>query len=69
MIQKTLVKGYSHKNTQWELSNEHHHDRVDKIKKKYLCPCALDENTLSIGSHNILVRMSPFDSQRPVMLG
>ena len=40
------------KSTQWELSNEYHHDRIEMAFQESLRPCALDESSLSIGLVN-----------------
>ena len=47
---ETLAHGYSSKSTQRELSNEYQHDMVEKLFKKSLHPCALDESSLTKGS-------------------
>ena len=49
---QTLANGYSSESTRQELSNEYQHDSVTMIFKKSLRPCALDENSFSIGRVN-----------------
>ena len=40
--------GYSSESTQCELFNEYQYDRGLDIFQKSLCPCALDERSLSL---------------------
>ena len=50
---ETLEHGYSSESTQREISKEYQHDIVlVKCFQNPLCPCALDESSLSIGRFN-----------------
>ena len=46
-MNENLANWYSYESTQRELSNEYQHD-IDAFQKT-LCPCALEESSLSIG--------------------
>ena len=51
---ETFAHGYTSEDTQRGLSNEYQRDKVSMVFKN-LCPCALDESSLSIGRVNLLI--------------
>ena len=56
LMSESLAHGYSSESTQQELSNEYQHEKVKWLSKNSLCPCALDESSLSIARVNIFAR-------------
>ena len=61
---ETLAHGYSSESTHREQTNEYQYDRVLDDFQKSLCPCALDECSLSIGRVNPLMPQSSKISSR-----